>query len=127
MSETYVPFPTPLDIKENFYQLEICQNYEGFRVLLQNSVGAVFRISFDDLMVYRATDEGKRLLSLEKLKGINNTYLYKVEKSSFINWFLEENLNKQFRDSDLKHWAIITPNDWIDVIALDSEPKINKL
>jgi hypothetical protein len=106
----------------NLYVQGLHDDYEGFRIVLENkdAGGEVYKIAFDSHLAYRNMDEGDRLRGLSSLTKTRNktAIVYKVEESKWVKWFKEENPGK-YDDESIYHWAIVTPNDWIDVLSLE--------
>ena len=126
MMPTYIAYASEISSAEDWYYLELCENYEGFRILLQNSHGQVVRVSFESVYLYMRSDEGKRFCSLEHLPKVERSYIYEVQHSDLLAWFHKENLNLQFKDVRIFHWAIVTPHEWVDVLSVDM-PVIERL
>ena len=127
MSEKYIVKESKAgnDIKSCII-IGLYDDYEGFRIILENDTG-VFGVYFEDNLIYRNADEGDRLGSLSALSNKKNELgiIYEVEDSEFIKWFVEENSEK-YNKSELMHTAVLSQNDWIDVISL-TQPKIKNL
>jgi hypothetical protein len=106
----------------NLYVQGLHDDYEGFRIVLENKDGGgeVYKIVFASYLAYRNMDEGDRLRGLSLLKKTRDKtgIIYKVEESEWVKWFKEENSGK-YDVEDIYHWAIVTPNDWIDVLSLE--------
>jgi len=85
--------------------------------LLDESDNAI-TVTFDHYLVYRKIDEGNALKSLPTLKAAvdRRIWIYNVPDSAFLEWFYEESYDIR-RGEDLKHYAVITSNDIVDVIS----------
>lgn len=94
----------------------IHDDYEGFRVLLRCSDERVLRLSYARALAYRNVDEGDRLRTLRHAHVEPNWSLYTVENSSFLRWFHLES-DGIHTDENVKHYAIYTLNDCIDILA----------
>ncbi|MCI5141352.1 MAG: hypothetical protein D3909_06440 [Candidatus Electrothrix sp. ATG1] len=81
----------------------------------------LLRITFDPALTYRNIDEGSLLRSLEWADGQANYPLFIVENSDWVEWFHKESCGT-YEESNIIHYAIITPNDCIDILA-EFEPK----
>jgi len=127
VKEKYTPWPEAIGLSEKLYLQGLLDTYEGFRLLLEDKDGngAVFRVGFDSHLAYRNIDEGDRLRSLGAVCDARPAIIYLVEDSEWLKWFKEENQGKYGGDN-LFHWAIITPNDWVDVISIEP-PKVEEL
>ena len=90
----------------------------GLVLVLTTSADEQYAIHFPRRLAYRVTDEGDRLRSMDYLDGRAATPLGRIEDSTWKTWFVDESL--QIRDADaLTHWCIVTPNDIVDVIAME--------
>jgi hypothetical protein len=119
MTETYSALPKYDELPHGLYVQGLHDDYEGFRIILEEKdggTGAVYAVRFNDQVAYRNMDEGCRLRTLLKLP--ERRMLLRVENSQWIDWFVEES-SGVFDDSKLIHWAVVTPNDWIDIISFD--------
>ena len=106
------------NIPSRLYCEGLYDDYEGFRVLLkgEETNSRQFQICFESVLAYRNIDEGDRLRTLHELPMERKVPLFIVEESSFIRWFHEESCDIH-RNRDVKHYAIYTSNDCIDVIS----------
>lgn len=129
IKEKYTLWTETIALPKNLYLQGLLDTYEGFRLILEDKegTGAVFRVGFDSHLAYRNMDEGDRLRSLPALCETRQAEatVYLVENSEWVKWFKDENQGKYSNDN-LNHWAIITPNDWVDVISFEA-PQIVKL
>lgn len=101
------------------YVEAIYDDYDGFRILLKGEsvISKMLRVTFQDSLSYRNTDESYLLKiwnSTEKAKLGKIFYL--VENSSYVDFFNEMTENI-YSDWDIKHYAIYTTSDCIDVIS----------
>ncbi|HVT87413.1 MAG TPA: hypothetical protein VHD56_01060 [Tepidisphaeraceae bacterium] len=76
-------------------------------------------VNFRKPYAYRNADEGKRLKSLSILTGGGG--IYAVENSSLAEWLHEE--SGYTRETRLSAWAVVTINDWIEVVGGAPEVK----
>lgn len=67
------------------------------------------------------TDEGDLLKMLGEQSGKILVGIYKVEKSSYLEWFNDQSVNIRSKDN-VAHYLIVTVNDVVDVLS--SEPPI---
>lgn len=118
---------TPIDnIPQRLYCEGIHDDYEGFRVLLrENDKTPILRIMFDFVRVYRKLDESDLLRTVASIKIQKKTPLFIVDNSSLVEWFNEESYGI-YKDKDIKHFAIYTSNDCIDILS-EFEPKVEWL
>lgn len=105
----------------------IHDDYEGFRILLvgENERSPVLRIMFDAARSYRNADEGDLLKTIASMDDPGSSSLFIVDNSSWVKWFHEETYNIH-KGRDIKHYAIYTPNDCIDVLS-EFEPRVEWL
>lgn len=110
---------TPLDnIPKVMYCEAIYDDYEGFRILLkgeeESSPTLIFE--FNNARAYRKLDEGDILRTIDSIDNPGRSSLYLVDNSSWLEWFIEDGygINK---DSKIKHYAIYTPTDCIDILS----------
>jgi hypothetical protein len=105
------------DIPDRLYLDGLYDDWEGFRLLLRHyETGRMLRITFDPALSYRNTDEGDLLKTEDISEGFFKWPLYIVENSRFLKWFHEESYEIRKKDNPL-HYAIVTQNDFIDVIS----------
>lgn len=101
-------------------------DYEGFRILLRkDNYSPVLRILFPTTRFYKKSDEGDLLRTIASINDPGRSTLFMVENSSWVKWFHEETFDV-FKDKDIKHFAIYTPDDCIDVLS-EFEPKVEWL
>lgn len=125
-SEKYKKWVPLKDIPDIFVLFGLHDNYEGFRILLRDGKSSrVLRIRFDSFFAYRNTDRGYLSRTMLEGKKFVKWPLFTVKNSSFLQWFQEENPDKQFNKKPI-HYAMITPNNYIDVIS-SSLPKVEWL
>lgn len=115
---------------ENIPRILNCEgihdDYEGFRILLrENDRSPVLRIMFDAVRSYRKSDEGDLLRTIASINDPGRSSLFIVDNSSWVEWFHEETYDIH-KDRDIKHFAIYTPDDCIDVLS-EFEPKVEWL
>ena len=114
------------DIPRTLYCEGIHDDHEGFRILLrENECSPVLRIMFDAVRSYRNSDEGDLLRTVASINDPGRSSLFKVDNSSWVEWFHEETFDIH-KDREIKHFAIYTPNDCIDVLSV-FEPKVEWL
>jgi hypothetical protein len=104
----------------------IHDDYEGFRILLrENNYSSVLRILFDAVRSYKWSDESDLLKTVASINDAGRSSLFIVDNSSWVKWFHEETYDI-YKDSDIKHFAIYTSDDCIDVLS-EFEPKVEWL
>ena len=108
-------------VADGHWNLEQLLDREGtLSLALQNDRGQRLTLSFDSYMAYRKVDEGDALLMLSQMRKTGGTakYFYRVEESTFVEWF---NLERCAEGSvqDLIHFALAAENDIVDVLALE--------
>ena len=98
--------------------------------LVFNDTDDIVKIVFQyGVLSYQNTDEGKRLRAINYLVDnydddfYGDWTLFEVEKSSFLNWFQEENYGI-YQDDEIKHLVLLTSNDVVDILT-DYEPKVS--
>jgi len=105
------------DIPTKLYLDGLYDDWEGFRIILSHyETGRMLRISFDPALSYRNTDEGDLLKTEAVAEGLFKWPLYTVENSRFLEWFHKESYEIRKDDNPL-HYAIVTPNDFVDIIS----------
>jgi hypothetical protein len=115
--EKYVKWEPIKNIPETLYLEGLHDDYEGFRLLLRDEkLSRMLRITFDPPLSYRNTDEGDLLKTDQIAEGFLKWPLYTVENSRFLKWFHEESLEIHRNENPI-HYAIITPNDVVDIIS----------
>jgi hypothetical protein len=126
MENIYKKWEPLKDIPRRLYCEGIHDDYEGFRILLrENDRSPVLRIMFDTVRSYRKSDEGDLLRTIASINDPSRSSLFIVDNSSWVKWFHEETYDIH-KDRDIKHFAIYTPDDCIDVLS-EFEPKVEWL
>jgi hypothetical protein len=104
--------------------------FEWFYSRRTEDGGDFYRISFPVVLFYRKSREGERLKSLETLVNTSSqkAILHAVEDSRLAKWFDQENLELKGYSgvTGCPHWAIVTQNDWIDVLSYTA-PLVERL
>lgn len=75
-------------------------------------------INFDSIISYRNTDESYLLKTLNERENFSKWPLFKIKNSQYLVWFHEQTYDiykKQL--PEIIHYAFITPNDVVDVLA----------
>ncbi|MBN0987334.1 hypothetical protein [Amphritea pacifica] len=119
---------TPLDnIPRVLYCEGIHDDYEGFRILLkgEDEKDSTLRLKFSQARAYRKFDEGDILRTIESIDNPGKSSLFLVENSRWLDWFLEDGY-KINENMGIKHYAIYTPTDCIDILS-EAEPEVEWL
>jgi hypothetical protein len=125
-SEKYKKCIPIKDIPDTLVLFGLHDNYEGFRILLRDGKSSrVLRIRFDSFFTYRNTDIGYLSRTMLEKNKFVKWPLFTVKNSMFLQCLQEENPEKQLNEKPV-HYAIITPNNCIDVIS-ESSPKVEWL
>jgi hypothetical protein len=102
----------------------VIDDREGFRVLLRDhETNRVLRIAFGTHVAYLNRDESDLDGEAARSDGLGRGCFYRVRDSEFEARFKADSA-RQF--GDLKHFAIITDTDCIDVLAME-EPEVEQL
>lgn len=102
----------------------VIDDWEGFRVLLRDhETDRVIRIAFDSHVAYQNRDESDLNGEAARSDGLGRGCFYRVRDSEFVTRFISDSA-RQFQA--LKHFAIVTDMDCIDVLALE-DPTIECL
>lgn len=102
----------------------LIDDWEGFRVLLRNhETDRVLRIVFGSHVAYQNRDESDLDGEAARSEGLGRGCFYRVRFSEFEVRFKSDSA-RQF--GELKHFAIITDTDCIDVLTLD-DPTVEQL
>jgi hypothetical protein len=126
MENIYKNWKPLKDIPRTLHCEGIHDDYEGFRILLrENDHSPVLRIMFDAVRFYKKSDEGDLLRTIASINDPGRSSLFIVDNSSWVKFFHEETYNIH-QDRDIKHFAIYTPDDCIDVLS-EFEPKVEWL
>lgn len=123
--ETYREWHPVGDLPTDLLVYGLYDDFEGFRILLSRPGvwgNPFLRITFYGRDAYRNTDEGARLRLQELGQDFSLSSLYIVENSSWLEWFYKENYGI-LKGLGIKHYAIITQNDIIEVLNR-SEPDV---
>ena len=129
MKENYKIWDETREWPSILYLHGLHDDCEGFRLVLEDKVlnGCTYLLVFDTCLTYQKTDKGYCHNSLRDLIRDNRTEfkaVYVVENSEWITSFLKDNPGGHL-PGNLIHFAIVTQDDWIDIIAL-KEPVVAK-
>ncbi len=122
--QKWVPIHSIPDI---LYCEALHDDYEGFRILLQGeaSHSPILRVSFEFVLAYRNIDEGSAFKTLEVLNDAERSSFYIVQNSHWLTWFHEESCDI-YKNRHITHYAILTSDDFIDVLS-ECEPVVEWL
>lgn len=102
----------------------VIDDWEGFRILLRDhETNRMLRISFPACVAYQNRDESDLDGEAARSEGLGRGCFYRVRGSEF-EARLKSDSARQF--SDLRHFAIITDADCVDVLATD-DPVVESL
>jgi hypothetical protein len=106
--------------------IECIRNFDGTKITLESDEHRII-LSFNFVDAFRICDEGRRIRTYNEISEIQKyreefigNPVYLVEKSEFIKWILVESAGFCI---DVKHYAIATMNDIVDIITSD-EPTL---
>ena len=98
--------------------VSITDDRKGLLVILEDAAGREIKVYFAEPFAYRNMDEGNRLRTLEVVSPSGLDVLCEMQNSAWLEWFHEESYEIR-RSLGLRHYFVLTPDDWIDVIAVD--------
>ena len=102
----------------------VIDDWEGFRILLRDhETDRILRIAFNSHVAYQNRDESDLDGEAARSEGLGNGCFYRISDSEFLARFRADSARKF---SNLKHFAIITDVDCMDIIASD-EPTVEQL
>lgn len=81
-------------------------------------------LTFEWVYSFRVTDEGDLLKMLSHFDGQMTTGIYKVQNSSYLEWFHDQSEN--IHDEVIEHYLIVTIDEVIEVLA-SVEPLIETI
>ncbi len=121
---------TPISPIPKEVQVEaIYDDWEGFRILLRCDDGVnskMLRILFENNLSYSNTDESFLLRRWGQMpESIVGNIFYLIKDSSYIEFFTKQSAGL-YEKWDIKHYAIYTISDCIDILSM-TEPKIEWL
>jgi hypothetical protein len=99
-------------------------DFEGFRIILRSEDDSLplLRVYFENALAYRNIDEGDRLKTINQNREFDGHSFFIVENSNWLEWFDKESLSIHKKEN-IKHYAIYTINDCIDILS-ESAPDI---
>ena len=102
----------------------LIDDWEGFRVLLRShETNRLVRLTFSTQIAYQNRDEGDLAGEASRSTGLGRGCFYVVANSEFARRFASDSAR---RFKEIKHFAIVTDADCIDVLAVD-EPSVELL
>jgi hypothetical protein len=105
------------------YSLDKLVDFQGVLSLTLSDVdGGQVEVRFDSHFASRKIDEGDALQTLSAMRHSAGTALtmYEVDNSDFLAWYFTEKCDEPDIHSPLKHYAIATIDDIVDVISLNA-------
>lgn len=121
-TEIYSAYDSGISLPVGPYCDKICDDPDGFQIFLREGGKdkPIYKVIFQQpVLAYRNSDEGKRLKSLHLVQGKIATCIFTVGNSQFLKWFNEESLGI-YSDLNIKHFAILTQEDFLDVLDTDN-------
>jgi hypothetical protein len=104
----------------------LIDDWEGFRVIVRDyKSGRMIRIAFDTKVAYQNRDESDAIGELQRAQSREPSQFYRVTNSEFIARFMRDTA-RPYISENLRHFAIITESDCIDVLA-ETDPRIEDL
>ncbi|MEP3279147.1 MAG: hypothetical protein ABJN26_25375 [Stappiaceae bacterium] len=120
MAEKLKRWATGTDIPDSMFLHSLLDDTDGLHlVFVRSDEQKTIKISFDTYLSFRNADEGDRLKFLNEVEGLEKWPLYIVENSEFLKWFHEQTYNIH-QAVDIKHYAFITPDDIVEILARDA-------
>lgn len=102
----------------------VVDDWEGFRILVRNKqTGGILRLAFDGRVAYQCRDESDLDLEASRSDGLRQGCFYTVMNSEFAQRVQADSARKL---DNLRHYAIITDFDCIDVLTLE-DPEVDEL
>ncbi len=105
---------------------EVLDGQSGFRISLRGRNGRSTTLLWrDNVLSYRKTEESDRIKLIDEMQsaGVLGKKLIYIENSDYINWIKEQNYIADFSKIRLRHFAILTSNDIIEVVDYE-EPEV---
>lgn len=108
---------------------EVHDGQSGFHISLRNRSGKTTTLLWrDNVLSYRKTEESDRIKLMDQMDkvGILGKKLIFIENSHYISWLKEQNYITDFSGIQLRHFAVLSSNDIIEVIDYDEPEIINR-
>lgn len=118
--EIYRPWQPIEDLPKTLYCEGVHDDWEYFRILLRprDRSRPMLRLLFDAAVGYRNVNESYRLRLLENHEARDGGTLFVVDHSNWLRWLSEESRGVvEHMHDNLVHYAILTPEDCIDVAS----------
>mmetsp|Transcript_7221 Transcript_7221/g.9363 ORF Transcript_7221/g.9363 Transcript_7221/m.9363 type:complete len:125 (+) Transcript_7221:142-516(+) len=114
------------NLPQALYLEALYDDYEGFRLVLkgEDSSSRPLRITFEDVLSYRNTDEGALLETLSNF-NFGGWSLFTSQTSNYIDWFVSES-GGIYDENDIVHYFVYTPNDCVDILSI-APPRVELL
>ena len=117
--QTFILWEPLDDLPRPMYVDAVHDDYEGFRILLRSEIptSPVLKIAFESYLSYRNTDESYLVKIWQSMPSENiGKNFFLVQNSAYIAFFHEMTENI-YADWSVKHYAIYTISDCVDVIS----------
>ncbi|WP_214874772.1 hypothetical protein [Exiguobacterium sp. CH10] len=129
--EKWIPLES---IPARLYKESLIDDGDSLRIIVSDETeGQKYSFLFDGLLLsYRNSDEGSRIRMLEHLDKhyahleYGNWTLFKMKKSSYLEWFAQESFERYEGMGEVEHYVFLTSNDVIEVLSADP-PTITKM
>lgn len=123
LNERHLPWIPLEGVPDEVYLEALHDDYEGIRLLLRGAGNApTFRLQFASVIAYRNINESFRARTWAAAQGGTRVgSLRRVESSRGLAWLVEES-GGLLDAAKLRHYAVYTPEDCIDVVT-EFEPE----
>ncbi len=126
MNDVYTPWsPEPFPRGELFCQGIHDDDQNGLRVMLEHETGRKLEIAFPSYAAYRNVNESFRLRTWRLNPRPLGCGLLMVQNSAWLMWLRQE-AGGVLDDRPLKHYAIFTGEDCLD-IATEFDPIVREV
>ena len=112
------------NIPDGQYELiRLQQDWDGLYMLFDDEKKSIEVRFKEGFLALRSCDESDRwktigdVLSENGGKFFVDKLIFEVENSEFKEWFIRENMTDKYGEN-IKHYAFVTVNDVIDILAL---------
>ncbi len=132
MLEQWSKWEPTYGLSKKYYIDAIIDDIRGFKIKLTSRDYEDHKVTInfpESVWMYRSTEEGLRLLTLEQLAQQYGASFYtdwsffKIKDSQYLNWIYQESYQTITNNKPLIHFCLVAMNDILDVVA-DYEPKI---
>lgn len=123
-NERYVHWSTELNLPRELAVVAVADVDDGLTVTLGPASGAepLAVVQFGDFVAYRNINESFRVRTWNRVRPGEACGMLVVENSAWLEWLMAES-SGVLDDCGLKHYAIYTGDDCIDV-ASQTEPTV---